>query len=212
MNNESDNPEMVNTSEMLPMVIRNKGGRPKGKRDEGPRLSPFVLAQAKTLYLAGHSIPEISVALNIKNPLIITTRAKRENWDEEREKIMSTSSTAMLDNLLQAQMKTFEGLSIIKEKSLNRIKLMDEGDHPLPTKYSEVVNAYIASVDLEYKMKSNTLHAKFISEVATVIRKHIQDKALLTAIADDLVALYENYTQKSLSEVRKESDGGAKET
>ena len=203
---------MSDDNNITPETQRNKGGRPKGKKDNNPRISPFVWAEAKSLYLAGHSVPDIAAALKIANPLIISAKAKRESWDEEREKIMSTSAMAMLDRELEQQIKTFEGLSLIKSTSLDRIKKINDGPIPVSTKYSEVVNAYISAVDLEYKMKSNTLHAKFISEVAAVLRKHIQDRALLTEIADDLVALYETYTQRNLAEGRKESDGGAKET
>jgi hypothetical protein len=185
--------------------VKNLGGRPKGSRDKSSRISPFKKAQAKSLYLTGHLVDEIVTMTGIPDKELIIKWARAENWDDERTKVMTVSSSNMLESLLKSQLETFDGIRQIKEKSLEHIKIFDVDPD---RKYSEVVNAYLAAVDLEYKMKTNTLHARFLSELANVLKKRIQDRNLLAQILDDLVEVYENYTQKSIMEPRKETADG----
>ncbi len=58
--------EAVSTEEESTKTIR-KGGRPYGSKDAKKRVSPYVRAQAKALYLAGHNIDDIAAALKISD-------------------------------------------------------------------------------------------------------------------------------------------------
>jgi len=191
----------TNRTALVP--VKNLGGRPKGKRDSSKRVSPYTKAEAKSLYLAGHLPEDISKVLKISNPALIQKWAREENWDEERAKIMTASSAGMLDNLLKSQLETFRGIQAIKDKSLEHIQIMDVNPN---RKYSEVVNAYLSAVDLEYKMKTNTLHARFLGEIANVLKRRVTDRELLKDILGDLVSVYEMYTQKNISSNKDGND------
>jgi hypothetical protein len=200
-------PDDINkeADEILKNKSKNLGGRPKGARDKNARISPYTKAEAKAMYLAGHLPEDIAAAIKIPDASIISRWAREDKWDDERTRIMSSTSSGMLDNLLKSAMETFNGLQLIKDKSLDHLKDVGTRKGIAPTKYSEIVNAYIAAVDLEYKMKTNTLHARFIAEVANVLKKRIQDRQLLSDVLNDLVNVYEGYTQKSLPEPRKDN-------
>jgi Putative ATPase subunit of terminase (gpP-like) len=192
-----------NDTALVPVPVKRSAGRPKGATDKKTRYSPKKKAEAKALYLAGNLPEEIVTMCKVKDAKIIEKWAKEENWDADRIKVMEISSSNILDNILRTQLETFNGLQIIKDKSLNRIKAID-GKNPLPVKYSEAVNAYIGSVDLEYKMKTDTLHARFLVAVAEVLKDKIQDKDLLRDIIEELGKVYTNYTNKNIPPARAE--------
>ena len=188
--------------------VKRPGGRPQGVKDKHHRFSLKRKAEAKALYLAGNLPEEIVKMCKVDDAKLIQQWAKDENWDAERIKVMAITSENLLDSVLRHQLETFNGLQLIKEKSLNRIKAIDDEKQPLPVKYSEAVNAYLGSTDLEYKMKSDTLHARFLVAVAEVLKNKIQDKDLLRDIIEDLGKVYTSYTQKG-APPRQEPENGS---
>jgi Putative ATPase subunit of terminase (gpP-like) len=196
-----------NLEQPIQPPAKRAGGRPKGVKDKNHRFSLKRKAEAKALYLAGNLPEEITKMCKVDDAKLIQKWAKDENWDADRVKVMAITSENLLDSVLRHQLETFNGLQLIKEKSLSRIKKIDEGD-ALPVKYSEAVNAYLGSTDLEYKMKSDTLHARFLVAVAEVLKNKIQDKDLLRDIIEELGRVYTNYTQKG-APPRQEPENGS---
>ena len=191
--------------------LRKRAGRPKGKTDTLKRASPFVKAQAKGLYLAGHLSDEIAAALNCKENTVASW-ASKENWNVERDKILGLTTTQLLNDIIQSQKESFDGLKTIRERAIEAIKgkIKDKDGNELdqinPTRYSEAANAYIAALEVEYKIKSEALQASFINDVAQVLKQKIQDRELLQSIAEGLRAVFERYQKRMLPPERREGE------
>jgi len=172
----------------------NRGRKPgipeKYTRDQFIKLR----AEAKALYLAGYNPDEIDTKLDLTD--FSTFRwAKTYNWDVEREIIMKQVTTDRLQELLKQQEETFNELKIIKEKAIEVII----SDEVVPTKFSEATNAYLNTIEVERKLKTEALQISFISDVAKVLKDKIQDRALLFEIAEGLKEIFNKYQSKSLS-------------
>jgi len=185
---------------------KHPGGRPVGKRDSAKRVSPYAKANIKALYLAGHTIDDIKVALNVDNGNIIAKWANKENWNLERDKLLALSTTAMLETMRKSQQENFEGLKLIKDTSLDAIRKDPNNDKKLvisPRKYPEAANAFISALEIEYKMKMDALQVNFLNDLAMVLKEKIQDRQLLSEIGQRFREVLEKYQQKRLPEIRK---------
>lgn len=154
----------------------------------------YLKAEAKALFLAGYQPKSICEKLNIPNPETVAGWAKRDAWHEEREKILASQTRMRLNELLQSQSKNLKELSTIREKSIGAI----EDQSVIPQKFSEAVNAYINSLDMERKIKIEALQASFINDVAIILREEIEDQTILIKIANRLSVLFERYQNKPL--------------
>jgi hypothetical protein len=154
----------------------------------------YLKAQAKAMFLAGYQPKKIAAALNIPNFETISNWAGHDNWHEERDKILAQTTRMRLSELLATQEATIKDLSSIREKAMESI---DNGS-VTPTKFSEAVNSYISSIDMERKLKMESLQVSFINDIAIILRDEIEDKLLLAKIATRLSDLFEKYQNKSL--------------
>ena len=183
----------------LPVPQKNRGGRPKGKKDSTKRLSPYMKAQARALYIGGHLPEDIAKAIGFDDPVVIKTVAKRENWDVDRDMQMQAASSEILNEVVQQQRESFAGLKTIREKAIDAIRKSTVQ----PTRYSEAANAYISSLELEYRIRVEALQVTFLNDVAVVLRNEIQDKDLLARIAAKLRVVFEKYQQRQLPEAKQ---------
>ena len=187
-----------------PISLRKKAGRPLGKVDTLKRASPFVKSQAKGLYLAGHLPDEIAAALNC-NENTIASWVGKENWNIERDRVLGLTTSQLLNDIMQSQKESFDGLKTIRERAIEaikgQIKGLDGKNIPQinPARYSEAANAYIAALEVEYKIKSEALQASFINDVAQVLKQKIQDRDLLKEIADGLRTVFEKYQKRMIA-------------
>ena len=152
-------------------------------------------AEAKALYLAGKNPTDIDDILDLT---VGRTGiwARNFNWDEERNKVMSSISENRLQTLLKQQEETFSDLKIIRDKAIDAIV----SDEVVPTKFSEAANAYLNTIEVERKLKTEALQISFISDVANVLKEKIQDRKLLFEIAEGLKEVFNKYQSHSLSQ------------
>ena len=176
-------------------VTPKKIGRPRGRKDSKKRVSLFIKMQAKSLYIAGHSPIDIAKAVGIAHEQQITNWAAKEDWDVERDRILGLTTAELVRDMMISQKKTFSDLKTIRQKAMDSII----NENVNPQKYSEATNAYIASLEMEYKIKSESLQVSFINDVAQVLKIKIQDRSLLTEIANELRRVFEKYQQRQLS-------------
>jgi hypothetical protein len=188
-------------------IQKNKGGRPKGSKDSLKRASPYVRAQARALYVSGHNPEDISIALNIKDVKLVNTWATRENWGEERDRVLSSSYDGLLQVMQNSQAEEFSGLKLIKDKSITAIRLgADKKGGVSPTKFSEATSAFMSALEIEYRLKTEALQVSFLNDVAQVLKVKIQDRQLLSEIGESLRDVLDKYRNKRLpSAARGES-------
>ena len=175
-------------------AIPKKIGRPKGRKDSKKRVSLFIKMNAKAMYIAGHSPIDIAKAVGIAHEQQITNWAAKEDWDIERDKILGLTTSELVRDMLKSQRESFDGLRTIRQKAIDAIRNEDVN----PQKYSEAANAFISSLEMEYKIKSESLQVSFINDVAQVLKTKIQDRQLLTEIANELRKVFEKYQQRIL--------------
>jgi hypothetical protein len=180
---------------------KNKGGRPKGAKDSLKRASPYVRAQARALYVSGHNPEDIASALNLKDVELIRTWADRENWDSERDKVLSSSYNDLLQIMKNGQAEEFAGLRLIKNKSIEAIKRGADGG-VTPTRFNEATSAFMQALEIEYRLKSEAIQVSFLNDVASVLKLKIQDRQLLTDIGEALREVLDKYRQRRLPEIK----------
>jgi hypothetical protein len=170
---------------------QNKGGRKKGSKNTY-RLTPELIHQAKMMYIAGKSIPEIQVKMGLSSANTLYSHKEKENWDEKREKFLNSSMSGQLNTIMKSTLaeteKMIEDLRIIRDRA---IEPLDAGSLK-PSKFGEASNSYINAVELEKKLMTEALHLSFITEVAKIIKNRIKDPDLLFIIGEDLRNLFEN--------------------
>ena len=182
-------------------AVPRKIGRPKGRKDSKKRVSLFIKMQARAMYIAGHSPIDIAKAVGIAHEQQITNWAAKEDWDVERDKILGLTTSELIRDMLKSQKESFDGLKTIRQRAIDAIRNEDVS----PQKYSEATNAFIASLEMEYKIKSESLQVSFINDVAQVLKTKIQDRQLLTEIANELRKVFEKYQTRMLpSQASKE--------
>lgn len=151
-------------------------------------------AEAKAFFLAGLNPEEIDQRLELRNG---RTKhwAHRYNWLIERDKMLEQTTQNRLQEMLKQQEETFRELKIIRDKAIDAIIL----DEVVPRKFAEASSAYLNTVELERKLKTEALQVSFISDVAKVLRDKIQDKDLLFDIAEGLKEVFNRYQAKALT-------------
>jgi hypothetical protein len=154
----------------------------------------YLKAQAKAMFLAGYQVKKIAEKLNIPNHETISGWAFRENWHEEREKVLDQSTKLRLQDLLSENDAHVSDLKSIREKAISAIN----EESVVPQKFSEATNSYITALDMERKLKMEALQISFINDIAIILREEIDDKLILAKIANRLNATFERYQNKSL--------------
>jgi hypothetical protein len=155
----------------------------------------YKKAEAKALFLAGYRPKEIGEKLDIPNHETIIGWATREDWYEEREKILGQQTKLRLNEILQSQGKNIKELELIREKAMSPVT----SGTLTPTRFSEAVNAYINSLDMERKLKMEALQLSFVNDIAIIIREEVEDRQTLSRIANRLTKLFEQYQNKSIA-------------
>jgi len=154
----------------------------------------YKKADAKAMFLAGYKPRQIAEKLGLSSGDTVTGWALRENWHEEREKILTKQTSARLQELLKTQGKDLGELQTIREKAIDAV---NHGT-VTPTKFSEAVNAYISALDMERKLKVEALQLTFVNDIAVILREEIEDREILIRIAKRLTSLFEQYQAKSM--------------
>ena len=172
----------------------NQGRKPNTFKQYSSAEFELKKAEAKALYLVGKNSYDIDDALDLTSGRT-KVWAVRYNWNAERDKVMVNISENRLQILLEQQEETFNDLKIIRDKAIDSIV----ADEVIPKKFSEAANAYLNTVELERKLKTESLQVNFISDVANVLREKIQDRKLLFEIAEGLKEVFNKYQQKSFT-------------
>jgi hypothetical protein len=188
---------MNNEEEIKP---KNKGGRPKGSKDSLKRASPYIRAQAKALYVSGHNPEDIAAALNIKDVTLVNTWASRENWGDDRDKVLSSSYNDLLQVIQNNSKEEFQGLKLIKDTAIEAIRKEEAKGGVRPVRFSEASSSYMSALEIEYKLKIEALQVNFLNDVAMVLRNKIQDRQLLAEIGEGLRSVLDKYRQRRLPE------------
>jgi len=202
---EDDN-IIENTNTVEEIKVKNKGGRPKGAKDALKRASPYVRAQARALYVSGHDPEDIETALNLKEKGLVSIWADKENWAEERDKVLSSSYNDLLQVMQRGQVEEFAGLKLIKDTSIAAIKKGNKDGGVVPARFSEATGAFMSALEIEYRLKTEALQVNFLNDVAQVLKSKIQDRQLLSEIAEGLRTVLEKYRTRRLPEIRKENN------
>lgn len=182
-------------------IPRRKSGRQPGSKSTY-RLTPALIHQAKVMYIAGKTIPEIVTIMGLSSCNTLYNHLKKEKWDEKRQKFMESSTTSQLNTIMENTLvetnRVLDDLKILRDKSIEPI---DAGSL-IPKKFGEAGSTYMNAVELERKIRAEALHLSFITEVARVLRNRIRDplptaQELLIEIGEDLRKLFER-RQKEL--------------
>ena len=175
----------------------NKLGRPKGVKN-AYRLGPDKIHEAEIMFVSGKTIPEIGKIMNLSSNNILYRHLEKEGWMEKREKFFQESTKKHLDGILSGSLIETEeillDLKTIREKAMDPI---DSGEL-IPKKYSEASQAYMDSIELERRLRTEALHVSFIQDVAVILKEEIQNPELLMKIGDRLRKLFET-RQKQLT-------------
>jgi len=150
-------------------------------------------AEAKALFLAGRNPQEIDQILELRKGRA-RYWAQKYDWISDRDKVTTQITENRLQSLLQQQEETFRELKIIRDKSIDAIST----DEVVPRKFAEAASAYLNTVEVERKLKTEALQISFITDVARVLREKIQDKDLLFEIAEGLKEVFNRYQSKTL--------------
>lgn len=192
---EIENNQAVESTNLEVVAPKKTTGRPKGRKDSKKRASLFIKMSAKALYIAGHGTIDIAKAVGVAHEQQIANWAAKEDWDIERDRVLGLTTSELVRDMMINQKKTFSDLKTIRQKAMDSII----NEKVNPQKYSEATNAYIASLEMEYKIKSESLQVSFINDVAQVLKTKIQDRQLLTEIANELRKIFEKYQNRQLS-------------
>lgn len=188
MSNEKELESMVVASPLF-IEAPKSSGRPVGSKGT-KKIMPDQLHQAKTLYVAGKSIPEIGKILGLSSNNVLYRHMEQENWGEEREVFIKTTAENQLSAILTSNLtetnEILTDLRTIREKAITAI---DAGDVE-PRKYSEASQAYIDSVNASTKIRAEALQLSFLVEISKILRNRIKDPKLLVEISEDLRALF----------------------
>ena len=204
VSNQPEEEEQQQTQEgRLLSKMPGKAGRPKGAKDSKKRVSIQEKMQAKALYIAGNATDDIATALDI-NSTVIKMWASKEKWNAERDRIMGMTVSEMVQDMIDTYKENLVGLKTIRERAMNSIlgKLKGKDgkakDRLDPTSFTAAANTYFEALELEYKLKQESLQYNFIQDVAQAIKDEVHDRDLLTKIGTRLRNVFEKYQQRVL--------------
>jgi hypothetical protein len=173
----------MNEEEVKP---KKKIGRPKGKRDQKPRLTEADLTKAKMLYIAGATISSLKRVLGISSTNIIYSRIEKEGWDAQREEYHKQKEKNYLSAMMEKSKKetdaVLEDLKTIKEKSMEGIANIDLER----VRIGEATQSYIGATELERRVRSEGMEMGFVIIVGRVLKEVIQDPKILIQISERL--------------------------
>lgn len=176
--------------------------------EEIAKLNPKMRkAEAKALFIDGNSPKMIAELLGMNSPESISNWARKEDWYSERDAHLQRTTNDRLQDLMEHQERVIQELQVIRNKAFESI----ENGNVAPARYSEAANAYLASLDMERKIKLEALQISFINDVANILKEEISDKGLLIKIARRFRALFETYQAKVPSEGKKVPEASGEE-
>jgi hypothetical protein len=198
------NDELANddTKQIVPVININapkKAGRPFGAKDSTARLSPYARAKAKALWIAGYLPDDICKEIKFDNTEYLKKTAKDNDWNSAREEHLKATTSIILREITESQEESLRDLKTIRQRAIEAI--IQKKVNPL--RFTEATNAYLASLELEYKLKVEALQVSFLNDVAIVLKNKIQDKLLLSDIAASLRLVFEKYQSRQLPEAKK---------
>ncbi len=162
------------------------------------KVTPAEIGEIKSLFIAGESIKKIMDKYNLSSANWVYDRAEKENWWGARTKFLEKKNKLYLDTVLEGQLdnasKIIEELQAIRQGAIDPII----AGELTPQKYSEASSAYMDSIELERKLKTEAIHIKFIQDIAQILKEEIQDKELLTRVALKLRILMEKRQEAAL--------------
>ena len=160
--------------------------------DSTVQLEPSYLhqkAEAKALFLAGYQVKKISDVLGIPNPETISGWATRENWHIARDLILESTTKNRLAEVMAAQDANIKDIKSIRDKAIEAIN----SGQVTPTKFSEAANAYLSAIDMERKIKMESLQISFIYDISVILKEEITDSEILSRVAEKLRKMLEKY-------------------
>ncbi len=184
---------MSNTTTKKP-----KAGRPKGAKDNRPRITQVDIDRAKMMFITGASISQIKKALNLKSANVLYKYIDQDGWEEAKDKYLKEREDNYLKMMMEKSIKETDDvladLKTIKTKAIDGVVNMDVD----MVKFGEASQAYLSATEMERKVKAEGIELGFISVVAKVLKECIQDPKILAMVADKLRVEFENYQGRPL--------------
>ena len=171
-------------------------GRKKGQKDLRPRITLSEKHRAKMLFITGATIQEIMRTLNLTSANTLYKMMHKDNWLEEREKYQKEKEQDYFSRTIRERKEvteaTLQDLKQIKERAMEIIPNVDDEK----VRFSEAVNAYTTSTELERRIGAEGVENAFISIIVKAIRESIQDPVLLAKVGQNIVKVWDEYRNR----------------
>jgi transposase len=152
-----------------------------------------IKLQAKTLYVQGKSYANIAKELSC-NRKTVAKWSRVEGWPAEKVKLYAEStalatqkaSTRIVD-LLALKMDAYQDMLLKGVQALPQTEVKSAAEA------GQLIDKAIKGME---NIKQEYINAKFITAVADVLKKEIQDKVWLRRIIDEIGRVYSEYHNK----------------
>ena len=155
-------------------------------------------AEAKAHFLAGKNPDAIDKLLDL-----VSGRSRqwalKYGWMGERDVVLEKTTQTRLQELLKEHEEIIGELNTIKEKAYDPIY----NDEVIPKKFSEASSAYLNTVEVIRKIRTDSIHESFMNDLIEACRELITDNDLLFRVGERFREIYNGHQARTLTSADK---------